>query len=35
MSQKEHLCVTLVPLFNHLDWEDQKKDSPACSTYSL
>ncbi|AOF48439.1 Crp/Fnr family transcriptional regulator [Tetragenococcus halophilus] len=25
MSQKEHLCVTLVPLFNHLDWEDQKK----------
>lgn len=21
----EHLCVTLVPLFNHLDLDDQKK----------
>lgn len=25
MVQEEHLCVTLVPLFNHLELEDQKR----------
>ncbi|GMA07543.1 Crp/Fnr family transcriptional regulator [Tetragenococcus halophilus subsp. flandriensis] len=25
MNHKEHLCVTLVPLFNHLDLQDQKR----------
>lgn len=25
MEHKEHLCVTLVPLFNHLDLQDQKR----------
>lgn len=25
MNHEEHLCVTLVPLFNHLDLEDQKR----------
>lgn len=25
MSNEEHLCVTLVPLFNHLELEDQKR----------
>lgn len=24
---QEHLCVSLVPLFNHLELADQKKDS--------
>lgn len=25
MNEEEHLCVTLVPLFNHLELEDQKR----------
>lgn len=25
MTQHEHICVSIVPLFNHLDFEDQKR----------
>lgn len=25
MPQHEHICVSIVPLFNHLDFEDQKR----------
>lgn len=25
MAQHEHICVSIVPLFNHLDFEDQKR----------